>query len=197
MPVHGHHIGLQEDGDRLLLANNGLFMEVRRPWIEGTVKIAPALPVSVPWGAANQSVRLLCGIPPDFLLKEFLSFARQHDPIECGAILTWKETGEWRIRYLESEFADEDHLSFVRPTLNDGEHFVVDIHSHGRHAANFSHTDNKQDSIGELKISGVFGCVSSSQLRSVWRICFNGFLTKTSPEVGILLDSINSQFSEN
>ncbi len=133
-------------------------------------------------------MRFLCGAPPEALLKEFEAFARSECPNECGAILTWTEEGKWRIRFLESDFASERYLKFIRPRLEEGEHLIVDVHSHGRYTSHFSKTDNNQDSQGELKISGVYGSLDSFQACTHWRICCNGYLTGETSSIHELVN---------
>jgi PRTRC genetic system protein A len=191
VPLHGALDEMTEDGDRLLLASNGIFMEVRRPWVHARVRIAAPLPVAVPWGKTKGFTKLICGTPPQHLLQEFICFAKQVSPLECGAILTWREDGTWRLRILESEFASDSYLKFVRPALDEGEHFVVDVHSHGSYGAEFSRTDDLQDSNGELKIAGVYGFVSESRPLVSWRFCNNGLLSPAFSSIEVMLEAIN------
>ncbi len=191
VPLHGYLGEMTEDGDRLLLASNGIFMEVRRPWVHASVRIAAPLPVAVPWGKARAFTKLICGQPPQHLLMQFICFARQVSPLECAAILTWREDGTWKLRILESEFATDSYLKFVRPALDEGEHFVVDVHSHGKYDAFFSDTDDIQDSNGELKIAGVYGFVSRSVPLVSWRFCNNGLLSPAFSSIEVMLEAIN------
>ena len=191
VPLHGELEDLADDGDRLLLASNGIFMEVRRRWVHARVRIAAPLPVAVPWGKTKGFTKLICGTPPQHLLREFICFAKQVSPLECGAILTWREDGTWRLRILESEFASDSYLKFVRPALDEGEHFVVDVHSHGKYDAKFSKTDDIQDSNGELKIAGVYGFVSKPRPLVSWRFCNNGLLSPAYSSIEEVLEANN------
>lgn len=176
MPLHSELSPLQEDGERILIGKNGIFMEFRRPWLKACVKIQGPLPVSVPYGPVTEYIELLCGTPPSELLNTFLAWSREAFPIECGAILTWKPGGRWNLRQVESTSASAAHLEFVRPPLDPDEHLIVDIHSHGAYDAHFSHTDNVQDAVGELKIAGVLGNVNRNRPSQCWRLCFNEYI---------------------
>jgi PRTRC genetic system protein A len=192
VPLHGYLEDLTEDGDRLLLASNGIFMEVRRPWVHASVRIAAPLPVAVPWGKAT-------GLHETHLRNAPTASIAASSSALQGRFHHWsvlrfspgERMGTWKLRILESEIATDSYLKFVRPALDEGEHFVVDVHSHGKYDAKFSKTDDIQDSNGELKIAGVYGFVSKPRPLVSWRFCNNGLLSPAYSSIEEVLEANN------
>lgn len=159
---HGAHPALATAGHRYLVAREGLFVEVARPWVYAVLS-AGATAVSLPFGSARQlaGIQLRCGQVPARLLTSFLQQAQRELPNECGAWIIWhEETRAFQLIELKAIEATADRLNYERPKLDPGWHLVVDLHSHGKTSAFFSSTDDQDDSQpGEVKVAGVVGNV--------------------------------------
>ena len=74
---------------------------------------------------------------------------------------------------LEETSVGLGHVSVNLPTLEEDEHMVMDLHSHGLTEAFFSRTDNKDDR-GATKIAGVIGNLDKPEATASFRLCANG-----------------------
>ena len=138
-------------GERLLMAENGVFLEISRSWISIARRVAEIAPqVSIPYGRAKEYTELMCGRVPEELIGEFVAMARAAHP---------NETGAW--------------IVYERPHLQADEVLVVDCHSHGSHPAFFSATDNEDDK-HDVKFSLVVGKCASRVPNFAFRLCAKG-----------------------
>ena len=145
-------------GERLLIASNGVFLEINRPWIRLVRRLGSfEWRTPVPYGEAVELTELPCGSVPAELVAEFARMARAALPNEVGAWIVWHAaTGLFRLVPLPSLSHSPAHLSYERPKLRDGEWLVVDCHSHGRGSAYFSGTDDRDDQ-HDVKFALVLG----------------------------------------
>ncbi|WP_321936201.1 PRTRC system protein A [Paraburkholderia sp. J8-2] len=145
-------------GERLLIASNGVFLEINRPWIRLVRRLASfEWRTPVPYGEAAELTELPCGAVPAELIAEFARMARAALPNEVGAWIVWDVvTGLFRLVPLPSLSHSPAHLTYERPELRDGEWLVVDCHSHGSGRAYFSTTDDRDDQ-HDVKFALVLG----------------------------------------
>ncbi|QGZ67004.1 PRTRC system protein A [Paraburkholderia acidisoli] len=156
-------------GERLLIASNGVFLEISRPWVRLVRRLSSfdwATPV--PYGEAAERTDLMCGSVPADLVVQFADMARAALPNEAGAWIVWDAaTGRFRLVPLPSLSHGPDHLRYERPELRAGESLVVDCHSHGHGSAYFSSTDDRDDQ-HDVKFALVLGncdCTPTVALR--------------------------------
>lgn len=165
---------LSTPGRRILMAGNGVWLEVFREWMYLRTQIALPLPVAVPYGNVSAEVRMKFGKHPKAMVAQFIEEARARMPNECAGWIIWDEnTGAWRLHMLQELSVDRDHVNMILPVLGESEHLVIDIHSHGETAAFFSSTDNKDDRSGS-HISGVVGSLDQASVTAEFRICAEG-----------------------
>ncbi|MEM5314154.1 PRTRC system protein A [Paraburkholderia sp. JHI869] len=145
-------------GERLLIASNGVFLEINRPWIRLVRRLGSfEWRTAVPYGEAAELTELPCGSVPAELVAEFARMARAALPNEAGAWIVWEAaTGLFRLVPLPSLSHSPAHLSYDRPQLRDREWLVIDCHSHGRGDAYFSGTDDRDDQ-HDVKFALVLG----------------------------------------
>ncbi|CAG4913803.1 PRTRC system protein A [Paraburkholderia gardini] len=161
-------------GERLLVASDGVYLEVLRPWIRLVRRIARYdVQTAIPYGPASAVTELLCGPVPPALISQFLRMTRQSLPNEAGGWIVWSAvSGEFRLVPLVPLSHSPGHLVYERPVLADGESLVVDCHSHGAGAAFFSRTDNKDD-LHDVKFALVLGHCDREP-SAVLRLCAKG-----------------------
>jgi hypothetical protein len=153
---------LESAGHRYIVAADGVYAQFRRAWCRGAV-----------------GINLACGRIPRSLFDQFVEVARERCPLEVAAWITWREgattrESAWTLRTLNTLTASGGHVRFDRPTLDSGEHLVIDIHSHGLHDAHFSDTDDADDAdVSIVKIAAVVGHLST-EVTSVMRLCAAG-----------------------
>jgi PRTRC genetic system protein A len=178
VPVHCEFAPLIENGHRFLLAQGGLYLEVRRPWLHIIHPIAePSSTVRVPYGAVANKMEFGFGRLGSALtqMKEFAAHAMVESPIEAAASLIWNHvTSEWALKYPKTiGEATGGSIQFEQVELAEDESLVVDLHSHGAHGAFFSGTDDADDA-GSVKICGVYGDLDKGVQTAVFRLCVLG-----------------------
>lgn len=166
------------NGERLLIAANGIWLEVQRPWIRVVRRIARYdVTTAIPYGDVAESTELLCGAIPAEHVAAFYRMSHAALPNEAGAWIVWnRHTGQFRTVSLPSLSHGPGHLRYERPLLDDGESVVVDCHSHGSGGAFFSRTDNEDDR-HDVKLALVLGnCDRSPSM--AFRLCVKGIFEK-------------------
>lgn len=165
---------LATPGNRLLMAANGVWLEISRAWLYVRVPVAKPPIIPVPYGDVTEEMRFGFGKLPRAMVAQFIEQARARCPNECAAWVVWNsQTNEWRLMMLEETSVGPGHVNVNLPALEDGEHMVLDLHSHGLTEAFFSRTDNKDDR-GEVKIAGVIGNLDKPEVTASFRLCANG-----------------------
>lgn len=165
---------LEQNGERLVIGRNGTFLEVRRPWVRIVTQVGPALSTTVPFGAVVEQVEYMASKLPRVLLAEFVKWAQAQCSVEIGAVITWNEhTGEYLLRRSKSNHATSASLDYELPALAEGEHIVVDCHSHSHHSAFFSPVDDADD-LHAVKFAFVVGNCNSSTPSTATRLCVRG-----------------------
>lgn len=172
---------LQEVGHRFLATAEGLYLEVRRPWLHLIQPVAPlqANAPRPPYGAVPKKVELAferLGTAFPFI-RQFADAARQALPNEHAAWIVWDSQAK-QLAYRDVTVANSTPgaIRFERPQLAEHESLAIDMHSHGATAAFFSSTDD-QDDAGEVKISCVLGDLVDGQPPSIqFRICVLGMM---------------------
>ncbi len=185
---------LQEVGHRFLATAEGLFVEVRRPWLHLIQPVAPlnGQTVRPPYGTVKPKVKLAferLGAAFPFV-RNFIEAARAAAPSEHAAWVIWNSlTGDLQYRELKITNASPGAISYERPAPEPHESLVVDLHSHGATAAFFSDTDN-QDDAGEVKVSCVVGDLADGKSPSIqFRLCALGlFLPLNVPVSAVIGD---------
>jgi PRTRC genetic system protein A len=171
---------MQAAGERLLMAENGVFLEIRRNWISLVRQIALFhVRTAVPYGRMIESTQLGFDRVPADLIGQFASVARQACPNETGAWIVWSSTTQaFRLAPVRIITHDSGSLKYEPPALAGDEELVMDCHSHGRHPAYFSSTDN-QDDRHDVKMALVIGNCDRPNPSVAARLCAKGLFEET------------------
>lgn len=176
VPKHGE-LPAMDNGHRFLVADDGLWIEIKRPWLHMIWPLAQQTGVAIPYGSLRRKAQFAFGKLPIDLILDFTNDATAALPNEAAAWLVWDEhTRQLEYLPLPPVSAGSGHIQFERPALAPHESLAVDLHSHGAGPAFFSDQDN-QDDAGEVKISGVIGSLTpeGDRLPTVeFRICALG-----------------------
>ncbi len=165
---------LDTPGNRILMAANGVWLEVCRAWLYARVLVAKPSIIPVPYGQVSEVMRFGFGKLPRAMVAQFIGQARARCPNECAAWVVWNQrTNEWRLMVLEETSVGPGHVNVNLPTPEEDEHMVMDLHSHGLTEAFFSRIDNKDDR-GATKIAGVIGNLDKPEVTASFRLCANG-----------------------
>lgn len=179
VPKHAAFAPLLDVGHRFLMTAEGVFVEVRRPWlhvIQQLTKHGDAGP-RPPYGMIMPKTELAFGrlgvaIP---FVQAFAEEAQSALPNEHAAWIVWDSNKkELAYKALHISSASPAAITFDRPELQPHESLAIDLHSHGTGAAFFSGQDDSDDA-GEVKISAVLGGLGDGGTPSVaFRLCVLG-----------------------
>jgi PRTRC genetic system protein A len=158
MPRFGEFQPLSASGQRLLLGENGLFLEVRRPWLHAIAECGVVdAGLRLPFGRVKPQLELPFGLLPRVLVDQFIRVARERLPNEvAGAIVLDTERAEFELRIHEADEASAARIDYRALPLRSHEALVVDLHSHGIAPAGFSAQDDLDD-CGATKVAVVVG----------------------------------------
>ncbi len=174
VPRYAKQVELTTPGHRILMAENGVWLEVCRAWFYTRIQISPTLPVPVPYGSVSETKRFGFGKIPKALVTQFIEEAKIRCPNECAAWIVWNaQTLTWQLLMLEEVFVGPEHARVNLPILEEDEFMILDLHSHALHPAYFSEQDDKDDS-GECKIAGVIGNLNQEVVTTAFRFCVDG-----------------------
>ena len=165
LPVHA-------SGQRMLLAGNGLFVQMKTPWLDCTTRVAEA-GMRLPFGSLDETISFAFGVIPVGLLERFIEQARLALPNEtAGALIFNVRTGGLRLAMHEAVAAGPAHVSYRIEELPDDELLAVDLHSHGRLPAFWSAEDDRDDQ--GVRVCGVFGNLDRERPTARFRLVLNG-----------------------
>jgi PRTRC genetic system protein A len=166
-------VPIETAGERVLVGSNGTFLEVRRAW-GYFIRLIGEVTMSLPFGSVEEVSLLLVPKVPRALFEEFVQLAKAAPDQEVGASIVWNERDR-SFRLLPSTALHSTHskLDYRIPDLNDGEHIVVDCHSHSYHGAGFSPTDDKDDA-HSVKFAFVVGHCHLPTPSFALRLCVRG-----------------------
>jgi PRTRC genetic system protein A/PRTRC genetic system ThiF family protein len=158
-PSVGELVPLAENGHRYVAARDGLYIEIRRPWLRLLQPIAPSIATQLPYGELKPAIATDFGKIPRDMLARFLEEARKLSPFEHAAWIVWSARDR-RLEYRDLDVQEMSYgsVSYNRPRLEEHESLAIDLHSHGEMGAFFSGTDDADDA-GEVKIAGVVGAL--------------------------------------
>lgn len=175
VPRFGALAPMERSGERLLIAANGIFLEIVRPWLRvvrrlGTFQYRTA----IPYGEAVEVTELRCERIPAGLIGEFAAMARAAHPKETGGWVVWNAASlEFRLVPVGILEHSGGHLKYERPVVAAGDVLVVDCHSHGRYPAYFSATDDDDDQ-HDVKFAFVLGNCHALTPSMALRLCAKG-----------------------
>ena len=161
-------------GQRVLLARDGVYLEVTRTWFRCVLKLA-SLPNKppLPYGEVQEVIRFVFGVIPVTLLEEFIAYGRRCLPNEAaGALVYSRERGTLRLVLHEALHTGPDGIHYRVADLSDDEELAIDLHTHGKLSAFWSATDNADDQ--GVKVCGVFGHLDRHQPSAAFRLAING-----------------------
>ena len=173
VPASGNLPPAQNSGMRYLVANTGIWREINLPWVRVCHPVAQT-PFALPYGPLEDAVEFRCGAIPQSVIREFIRDAKAASPLEVAGVFLWNEvTGDWRYQGRYAQSVSGAHIDYDEVSPREGEHIVVDVHSHGQHGAFFSSQDDKDDA-GAMKVSLVLGNLEQEVPSSQMRLCMAG-----------------------
>ncbi|WP_416047427.1 PRTRC system protein A [Cupriavidus basilensis] len=191
VPTREPVVPMTAAGERLLVAGNGVFLEILRPWIRLIRRISIyAVSTAIPYGVVEEVTELLCGRVPPELIRAFAEQARAACPNETGGWIVWNpRTKAFRLVPVVVLSHDCASLRYDRPQLVDGEVLAADCHSHGRFAAGFSTTDDQDDRF-DVKFAVVLGRCDTRRMDVALRLCAKGIFERSHNIPASWLDAV-------
>ena len=196
VPRHGALPQLEQVGERLLIAANGVFLEIVRPWLRVVRRLGEFQHrIAIPYGDATELTELRCGRVPPALIGEFADMARAAYPNETGAFVVWNaRTQQFRLIPVRILAQGIGHLKYDRPELGADDVLVVDCHSHGRYPAFFSATDDEDDR-HDVKFAFVIGNCNAAVPSLALRLCAKGIFENVERIPNGWYDAVRAEVS--
>jgi len=161
------------NGQRLIVAANGLFVQVRLDWLDCVQRLTPAIGLPLPYGAVEERLRFAFGVLPIRLIEAFVEAGRQGLPDEVAGVLIYRRGRQsLRLAVCEPMYASPGRIEYRRPAMADDETVAVDLHTHGRGLPFWSADDDRDDQ--GIKVAGVFGCLHQPRPSAEFRLVLNG-----------------------
>jgi len=162
------------NGQRIVLAANGVFVQVQLDWLDCMQRLAPALPIPLPYGEIEERLRFGFGVLPIRLIEAFIDAGRRGLPDEvAGALIYSRRSRLLRLALCEPRHASPARIDYRMPPMDADESLAVDLHTHGRLPPFWSDTDDRDDQ--GIKVAGVFGCLHEPRPRALFRLALNGY----------------------
>lgn len=164
-----------ENGQRIVVAANGVFVQMKLDWLDCIVRIADIAPVPpLPYGVVQEHIVFSFGVIPVRLLEEFIAAGRAGLPNEvAGGLLYSRSTKQLRLQIYDAIRASPNRIDYRMPQLQEDETIAIDLHTHGRAPAFWSPTDNADDR--GVKVAGVFGHLDQAEPNAAFRLVVNGY----------------------
>jgi PRTRC genetic system protein A len=163
------------NGQRVIVAANGVFVQVKLDWLDCIVRIAYTAPVPpLPYGTVRERIDFAFGVIPISLLEAFIEAGRTGLPNEiAGGLIYSRRTKNLRLQVYDALRASPDGVEYRMPSLDDDESIAIDLHTHGIDRAFWSFTDNRDDQ--GVQVAGVFGNLDRDKPSAAFRLAVNGY----------------------
>ena len=143
-----------ENGQRVIVARNGVFLQVKRDWLDCVERLGgidAAMPL--PYGKMTPSVCFTLGTIPIALLDAFIAAGRAGLPNEiAGGLIYSARRSTLRLAIYEPLHGTAHGIAYRMPPLDGDESIAVDLHTHGVLPAFWSATDDMDDR--SVKVAG-------------------------------------------
>lgn len=174
-------------GHRVVVAQDGLWLDVRQPWIRATVQIAESA-WSTPYGVVKPAIDLLCDREHlAGMFSRFLGEADARCPVEHAAWVSVDDNYQLAYHEVEVLAASRGSISYRRPSTP-GRHPFLDLHSHGEGRPFFSATDNRDD-VNEMKLAIVVGDLGRANHSASFcaRLCLAGLYVDVTDKLAKIM----------
>ena len=161
------------NGQRIILAANGVFVQVKLDWLDCIQRLSPALPIPLPYGGIEERLTFTFGVLPIRLIEAFIEAGRRGLPNEvAGALIYSRRSRSLRLALCEPLDVSPHQIDYRVPAMDADETLAVDLHSHGYGRSFWSAKDDRDDQ--GIKVAGVFGCLHQPKPSALFRLAVNG-----------------------
>lgn len=176
---------LATPGHRYLLAEDGLYVEIRRAWLYGVFPRGERIPL--PYGPVAPTMQFsVTTAVMRQMLEAFVAKASRSGQEETASWYSL-DTATGQFVYWPSPplSSSSDHIHYERPPASRTVVPMMDCHSHGLDAAYWSPTDNEDDLLDDVKIAVVVGNVDLAQVSFKMRLVGSPLVDSTHGPVDI------------
>lgn len=162
---------LEAGSYRYLMGRDGLYLEGRSEGLH--VAFRNGLEDRVfPYGPVTEHVTMAGGLIPKHIREEILAEAKAAAPNEWACYVIWnKDRQEYELIRPKILSVSGGHIDYrIEHPINE---VVLDLHTHGRYDAHFSHKDNHDDRFG-VYLAVVLGHCDRDQMSWASRIVVHG-----------------------
>ncbi|MBI5720657.1 MAG: PRTRC system protein A [Burkholderiales bacterium] len=164
-------------GQRLVVAANGLFVQVKLDWLDCLHCLASQGPqglgLPLPYGEAAERLSFSFGVLPIRLIERFVEAGRRALPNEAAGALIFSRSGKTlRLALCEAVRCSPTRIEYRVAAMAEDETIAVDLHTHGRLGAFWSSEDDRDDR--GIKVAGVFGRLHEARPDACFRLVING-----------------------
>ena len=161
------------NGQRIILAANGVFVQVKLDWLDCIQRLSPALPIPLPYGGIEERLTFTFGVLPIRLIEAFIEAARRGLPNEvAGALIYSRRSRSLRLALCEPLDVSPHQIDYRVPAMDADETLAVDLHTHGHGLPFWSAKDDRDDQ--GIKVAGVLGCLHQPKPSALFRLVVNG-----------------------
>ncbi len=181
VPRHEEISPLLEGKTRLLMAKDGLYIEASQPWGR-LIKRLWLAPRPLPYGEVEEIDTFrdaIDAVSRSEIMVTIMKEAARYAEVGrewMGLVLYDHESGEFLYRPLDFD-STRTSVDYRKAKVK-GASVAIDIHSHGKIAAGFSPTDDRDDA-GSVRIAVVLGNYRREQGQATFdyevRYCVQGF----------------------
>lgn len=157
-----------DNGQRIILAANGVFVQVKLDWLDCIQRLSPALPIPLPYGSIEERLAFSFGVLPIRLIEDFIEAGRRGLPNEvAGALIYSRHSRNLRLASCEPIAVSTERIDYRVPAM------AVDLHTHGQGRPFWSNRDDGDDQ--GIKVAGVFGYLHQAKPQAKFRLVVNGW----------------------
>ena len=161
------------NGQRIILAANGVFVQVKLDWLDCIQRLSPALPIPLPYGGIEERLTFTFGVLPIRLIEAFIEAGRRGLPNEvAGALIYSRRSRSLRLALCEPLDVSPHQIDYRVPAMDADETLAVDLHTHGHGLPFWSAKDDRDDQ--GIKVAGVLGCLHQPKPSALFRLAVNG-----------------------
>jgi len=161
------------NGQRIILAANGVFVQVKLDWLDCIQRLSPALPIPLPYGGIEERLTFTFGVLPIRLIEAFIEAGRRGLPNEvAGALIYSRRSRSLRLALCEPLDVSPHQIDYRMPAMDADETLAVDLHTHGHGLPFWSAKDDRDDQ--GIKVAGVLGCLHQPKPSALFRLVVNG-----------------------
>ena len=161
------------NGQRIIIAANGIFVQVKLDWLDCIERLSPALPIPLPYGNVEERLAFSFGALPIRLIEDFIAAGRRGLPNEvAGALIYARRNRSLRLALCEPIAVSPERIDYRVPAMDADETLAVDLHTHGYGRPFWSDKDDGDDQ--GIKVAGVFGGLHQLKPQALFRLVVNG-----------------------